>query len=262
MPQVLLEKAFHCSDKKSLVQLEYVCKRWHIILRNDNITFWKTRCLTLNPQGKEEEAEGKTKAELNLNLDGATIMRTDFKAFARPLSGNLFVIPNQPIQLYITSNSGRKLCVATKVISAASQKEARLREKEARLHPSRPNSCPRDICPDDIKGSWQDNYSGIRNFPIALPLRLFIKPDGSIINTGEKLRLYFDKKFVVLTCCFQALPLSKDEYKIKALNFQEEISKRIPLCISPVYMYAKSADVAIEQANPNQNNWTNLHALI
>lgn len=287
MPQVSLENIFNCLDSQALALSECVCTRWQTILGNDNAPFWTTRCLTLNPHGieeatarlqtgarseaeakvkaeaklkerarakldlnevEEEEEEGKAEAELNLNLEAAKTLTVpvviNFKALARPLLGDLFVVPNQYILSYKTGSDSHKVSVVIKVISADSQLEC------ARFH-------PRGKCNDNFKGGWQDNYSGIRDFPETLPLRLFIKSDGSFKNTGEKLKLYYDKKFVVLTCRFQALHPSEDHNKIEAHNFQEEILGRIRQ--SSAFFTPEA--LAIEKANPSQNIWTDLAKL-
>lgn len=286
MPKVSLEKIFHYLAPQDLAQSECACTRWQAILGDDNTPFWTTRCLTLNPQGieeatarlqtgarleaeakvradaklkerarakldlnevEEEEAEGKAEAELNLNLEAARTLIVpvviNLKALARPLLGDLFVVPNQYIISYKTGDS-HKVSVSVKVISADSQREC------TRLH-------PRGQCNDNFKGTWQDNYSGIRDFPKTLPLRLFINRDGSFKNTGEKVRLCSHKKFAVLTCCFQPLHPSEDHHKIEAHNFQEEILGRIHKSST---FFTEEA-LATEQANPSQNTWTDLDKL-
>lgn len=242
MPQPLLQMILNCLDPQALARSEQVCSNWHGILGNGNASFWRARCLNLQPKAPDSETEVKA------DLDDAKVMIStpaiNFKALALPLFGDLFVMPHYYMMSTKKNSSGSSsVCVATIVTNPASQSEC------ARLHGNK--------CDKDFRGSWQDNYSDIKDFPKKLPLRLFINCDGSFKNNGEKVFLYYAKKFVILTCSFKPTQPTHGHDDMGAVDFRQEILARVRTS-APLLQDA----IVKEQGSLSQNTWTNLDNLI
>lgn len=82
------------------------------------------------------------------------------------------------------------------------------------------------ICKNRGKqGTWHDDYPRImgRSFPWCLPLRFFIKGDGSYKNNGDTINLIYKSQLIVLTCTYE-----EETYDNEPIDsFSAAIAKRI-----------------------------------
>lgn len=196
-----------------IVLLEQVNRFWHNQIRTGHRHIWKPQCAiqgiaAVDVHPPVESALG-TSSSVRFN-DVIIALIADyaneiFKDLALPLRGNLYLGAFRHPQMYIKGHGKAlqlrwgKSHLGPFLFNVISNKESIAACKRAHLS----NKDTFEL--NGSHGTWAEGLlPRIPQFPSYLPLRFFINPNGQYKQAGDKIKLCYQRRFIVLTCTYRS----------------------------------------------------------